>query len=288
MGSAYLALDIGGTKLAAGVVTERGEVIVRDRVSTPTRQVWPAVERLIRRVHAAAIGEQLVACGVACGGPMAPGGEVVSPLHIGDWRDFPLAAELRQATGLPVFVDNDAKALALAEGWCGAAAGVDDYVAVVVATGVGGGIVSGGHLVAGRLGNAGHIGHVVVEPDGRPCACGGKGCLEAYASGRAIEAETERPPSRAPQAIIERTGNLVGRAIASTMAVVDLRLALVGGSVALGFGAPFFAAAQAELDRRTGLSFLRGAAIRPVGLGSLAPLVGAAAVARRGLELDDH
>lgn len=284
MGIAYLAVDIGGTKLAAGVVTESGGIVVRDRVPTPPHHVWPALERLVRRVQAAAVGEELLAVGVGCGGPMTPSpqGPLVSPLHIPEWQSFPLAAELAAVTGLPVHVDNDAKALALAEGWCGAAVGVSDYLAVVVATGVGGGLVSGGRLLSGRLGNAGHIGHVVVEPDGRPCACGGRGCLEAYASGRAIFRETERPPARASQAIVERTGTLVGRAIASTMAVVDVPLALVGGSVALGFGAPFFAAAQAELDRRAGLSFLRGAQVRPVALGTAAPLIGAAAVARHG------
>jgi glucokinase len=288
VGIAYLAVDIGGTKLAAGVVNESGGIVVRDRVPTPPRHVWSAVERLVRRVQAASVGEDVVACGVACGGPMVPaqaGAVTVSPLHIEEWQDFPLTDGLAAVTGLPVFVDNDAKALALAEGWCGGAVGVDDYLAMVVATGVGGGLVSGGRLLSGRLGNAGHIGHVVVEPDGRPCACGGRGCLEAYASGRAIARETERPPARASQAIVERTGTLVGRAVASTLAVIDARLALVGGSVALGFGAPFFAAAQAELDRRVGLSFLQGAQIRPVGLGSMAPLIGAAALARQGYAL---
>jgi len=145
---------------------------------------------------------------------------------------------------------------------------------------VGGGIVSGGKVLDGRLGNAGHIGHLVVEPDGRPCPCGGKGCLEAYCSGRAIEEETGRPPQRAPQAIVERTGILTGRALASVGAICDLRLAVVGGSVALGFGEPFFGAAQAELDQRARLSFTQGFKVVPAGLGQLAPLVGAAALAR--------
>lgn len=280
----YLAVDIGGTKLAVGVVDLRGRVLVRDRVPTPQRNVWVALIRLIDRVLATAGGARFLACGVGCGGPMTRGGDLVSPLHIPEWRDFPLRTRLAETTGLATFVDNDAKALALGEGWTGSAVGLADYLAMVVSTGVGGGIVSGGRLLGGRLGNAGHIGHVVVIPDGRRCSCGGRGCLEAYASGRAIAATTGRPPEAAPTpALIEQTGTLVGRAIATVMTTVDLRRAFVGGSVAHGFGRPFFAAAQSELERCTGLSFLEGARIEPVGNGALGPLVGAAAIARDGV-----
>jgi glucokinase len=214
---------------------------------------------------------------------MVPATGVVSPLHIPSWRNFPLREFAERLTDLPVAVDNDAKALALAEGWCGAAVGVADFIGVVVGTGVGGGIVSGGRLLEGRLGNAGHVGHLVVEPDGRPCRCGGFGCLEAYCSGVAIEAETSRAPQRASTAIMERTGTLVGRALASVGAIVDLRLAVVGGSVALGFGATFFNSAQAALDRHAQLDFSRGARVTPARLEDRGPLIGAGAVGMRGL-----
>src|SRR5436853_7163438 len=98
---------------------------------------------------------------------MTAGGELVSPLSIAAWRDFPLRARLADATGVPAFVDNDAKALALGEGWQGAAAGERDFIAMVVSTGVGGGIVLDGRLLDGASGNAGHVGHVIVEPEGR-------------------------------------------------------------------------------------------------------------------------
>lgn len=279
MAELSLAIDIGGTKLAAGVVDEEGRILVRDRVPTPARDVWPALARLVKRVQAAS-PEPPVACGVGCGGPMTPVDGVVSPLHIPTWRRFPLREFAEQLTGLPVVVDNDAKALALAEAWCGAARGVSDFIGVVVGTGVGGGIVSGGRLLHGRLGNAGHIGHIVVEPDGRPCRCGGAGCLEAYCSGVAIELETGRAPQRASSVIQTRTGTLVGRALASVGALVDLRLAVVGGSVALGYGAAFFEAAQVELDARARLSFTTGFRVVPAALGPAAPLIGAAALAR--------
>ena len=162
---------------------------------------------------------------------------------------------------------------------------------MVVSTGVGGGIVLDGRLLDGADGNAGHVGHLVVEPDGRPCPCGSRGCLEAEASGLAIAAITGQPPADAPLAVRERTGRLVGRAVADVCVLLDLGLAVVAGSVALGFGEVFFTAAQAELDRRARISFARGARIVPAGLGADGPLIGAAAVARRtvvGAGRDPH
>ena len=212
---------------------------------------------------------------------MSPGGAEVSPLNIPAWRAFPLRDRLAALTGLPTFVDNDAKALALGEGWVGAAAGCPNYIAMVVSTGVGGGIVVNGRLLDGRLGNAGHIGHVIVVPDGRQCVCGARGCLEAEASGTALAAITGQPARLAPAAVVQRAGALVGRAVASVANLLDLALAVVSGSVALGFGDPFFAAAQAEMDRLCRLEFSRGATVVPGGLGDRGPLVGAARVGLR-------
>jgi glucokinase len=217
---------------------------------------------------------------------MTPGGELVSPLNIPAWRDFPLRARLAAARSRPTYVDNDAKALALGEGWVGAAQGERDFVAMVVSTGVGGGLVLDGRLLDGAAGNAGHIGHVIVEPDGRACACGAAGCLEAEASGSAIAARTGRPAADASQDERARAGRLVGRAVASVVNLLDLRLAVVAGSVALGYGDAFFGPAQAELDRSARIGFARGARIIPAGLGDEGPLIGAAAVAWRGLGRD--
>ena len=149
---------------------------------------------------------------------------------------------------------------------------------------IGGGIVIDGRLLQGRLGNAGHVGHVVVVPDGRPCVCGGQGCLEAEASGTALEAMTGRPAAQAPQELVDRTGTLVGRAVASVANLLDLPVVVVSGSVALGFGAPFFAAAQREVVARCGLEFSRETHVRPGGLGDEGPLIGAARVGWAGLD----
>ena len=274
-----LAVDIGGTKIAAGVVTAAGELVHRAVAPTVGATLFDEVCRLVGEVLT---GEEVV-CGVGCGGPMSPGGERVSPLNIPAWRDFPLRARRAGATGRATFVDNDAKALALGEWWAGAAAGVDDFVALVVSTGVGGGIVLDGRLLDGAGGNAGHIGHLIVEPGGRWCGCGARGCLEAEASGTAIAGITGAPAALADVAMRARTGRLVGRAVASVANLLDLRLAVVAGSVALGFGEAFFGAAQAEIDARARLSFSRGTRIVPAGRGEAAPLVGAAAVGFRGL-----
>lgn len=279
-----LAVDVGGTKLAAGIVGDDGALARAARVDTPAgrdpERLFAALLGLIETVVGEVPGAGPALCGVGCGGPMENHGELVSPLNIPAWRRFPLRKRLATELGMPVHVDNDAKALALGEGWCGAAQGAPDYLAMVVSTGVGGGIVLDGRLLDGGSGNAGHIGHVVVEPDGRLCECGGRGCLEAEASGSAIAAITGRPAAEADAAMVERTGTLVGRGVAAAVSLLDLPLAVVAGSVALGFGAPFFAAANAELEALARLDFARGARIVPAGLGGNAPLVGAAAVAR--------
>src|SRR5262249_20887176 len=147
-----------------------------------------------------------VAVGVGCGGPMTRGGSAVSPLNIPAWRGFPLRARLAERFGLPVYVDNDAKALALGEGWQGAARGRDNYIGMVVSTGIGGGIVLDGRLLDGAAGNAGHIGHITVEPRGHPCACGSRGCLEAEASGTAIARITGGDPRRATPDVVAHAG----------------------------------------------------------------------------------
>ncbi len=278
-----LAVDIGGTKLAAAVVDQRGVVVHRDRTATAgsgADGLFDTLVRLIDGVRRAAEVD-LAGVGVGCGGPMDAGGVRVSPLNIPQWRGFPLCDRLASVLDLDVTIDNDAKALALAEGWIGAARGKRDFLAMVVSTGVGGGIVLDGRLLDGERSNAGHIGHMIVVPDGRPCVCGASGCLEAEASGTAIAAFTGRPPVEAGEAVRVRTGRLVGQAVASVANLLDLRLACVAGSVALGYGDVFFGAAQAEIDASARLEFARGTRIVPGGLGDAGPLVGAAALAWR-------
>jgi glucokinase len=274
-----LALDVGGTKAAVGRIAPDGTILARAEVPTGrTGDPFPAIADLLRDL---AHGDEVV-CGIGTAGPLTRGGTCVSPVNGPAWTDFPLASRVAEVTGLPTFADIDTKALALGEGRFGAARGVDDFLAMVVSTGVGGGIVSRGVLLEGATGNAGHIGHVVVEPDGRPCGCGGRGCLEAQASGTAITAATGHPPADAPPELRAQVGRWVGLAVASVANLLDLRLAVVAGSVALGYGEVFFDAAQEVLDERARLGFSTGARIVPTSLPD-APLLGAACVGWRQL-----
>ena len=277
--SGFLAIDIGGTKLAVGVVSRSGELLSQMQTPTPVNDVWGALKNLID-AQMLQTNVRLEACGVGCGGPMTLGGESVSPLNIADWRGFGLLSAVESATGLKTYIANDAQALVLGEVWCGSAVGVSDVIGMVVSTGVGGGIISNNKLLTGRLGNAGHIGHVIVEPDGRLCECGAYGCLEAHVSGKSIQAMTGKPSEHATNEVRIEAGKLVGRALVSVGALMDLQLCVIGGSVALGFGAPFFAAVQHEIDRSARLEFIRGLKVLPVGLGDSAQLIGAASLAR--------
>ena len=223
-----LGVDIGGTKFAAGLVTPRGELIARARVEVE-RDVGPeahfaALAGLLTdmRAQAADLDARIRAVGVGSAGPVTRQLETVSPVNIPAWREFPLRQRLADLTRLPVYGDLDAKALALAEGWLGAAQGHPNFCAMTVSTGIGGGIVLDGELLDGESGNAGHVGHIIVEPGGRRCGCGAQGCLEAEASGLAIEQITGRPPTEPTYEIMQRTGTLVGRAAASICNSLDL------------------------------------------------------------------
>ena len=281
-----LAVDIGGTKFEVALVDHLGSIHDRRRVDSTggidADELFGRLATLIRSFELSGVD----VCGVGAGGPMRAGGEAVSPLNIEVWRDFPLRSRIADISGLATHVDNDAKALALAEGWRGAAVGETDYIAMVVSTGVGGGIVLDGRLLDGAAGNAGHIGHVIVEPRGTELPGHVRGVLEAEASGTAIAFRTGAPAAEADADEIARVGTLVGRAIGSVANLLDLRLAVVAGSVALGYGDAFFCAAQTEIDRVARLQHSVGTRIIPAGLGDIGPVIGAAAVGFRAIGLD--
>jgi glucokinase len=198
------------------------------------------------------------------------------------WYQFDLGHRLATHLGLPVFGDLDARALALSEGWLGAAKGRPNFCAINVGDAVAGGIVVDGQLLEGATGNAGQVGHIIVVPGGRRCACGAQGCLDAEASGLAVASMTGRPVSEPTYEIMQRTGRLVGQAAAGICASLNLDLVVIGGNVAFGFAATFFTAAQEELER---LSVAASISPRIVAarLADRGPLVGAAAIAIRGL-----
>jgi glucokinase len=276
-----LALDIGATKVEAALVDVDGTVASRSRINDADHHddLITAVVELARRVMAEGSVELV---GVGCAGPMSRGGEEVSPLNIPQWRSFPLRRTLREALGLEVFIDGDARALALAEGAFGAARDESSYLSMVVSTGVGGGLVIDGELLDGESGNAGHIGHLNVVPNGNLCSCGAFGCLEAEASGWAIEAITGRSPAEADAATRVRTAELVGRAVGTLASVLDFNRCYIAGSVALGFGDEFFQVANKSARAMARLPYSEHLEISRSELGADGPLLGAALVAWRG------
>ncbi|GAA4956066.1 glucokinase [Nonomuraea thailandensis] len=188
---AVLSLDIGGTKLAAGVVT--GDGLIHGWQVTPTRREEgprPVLTRLFdlgRKAVAEAGVPEVAAVGISCGGPLdTTTGILECPPHLPGWIDVPIVSLATEAFGVPAALENDATAAALGEFRYGAGRGTSTMIYLTISTGVGGGSVIGGRLHRGAAGNGGELGHVMVRPGGRKCSCGRRGCLEAYASGTSI------------------------------------------------------------------------------------------------------
>lgn len=281
----YLAIDLGPSRLAAGVIDERGEVVVRDRLATPARNVWPALTQLVRRVMAAnPSGVVPRTVGVTCPGPIDRLTGSMKPVGMPTWHDFPIRRELADVTGLPVGIDTPGRGLALAEMWCGDSADLppdeQQFATLVLGDEVDGALIVGGRLANGLTGNLGQFGHLIVEPEGQVCPCGATGCLTVYAGASGITKSTGRDLRRTPPAIVERTGIMVARACASMAAMLDVAEIVIGGAVPSVFGEPFFDALEKELDQRSRLSHLERLRVRGVASGRLGPLVAAAAVAR--------
>ncbi|MDQ3808861.1 MAG: ROK family protein, partial [Chloroflexota bacterium] len=297
-----LAIDIGGTKLAAAVISRDGIMLASARSATPAgvsgEALFDALLQLCRHVMAEA-GNDIQAVGVGSGGPMRYPAGVLSPLNIPAWREFPLRARLAEALDRPTVVDNDAKALALGERWRGAGRGSDNMLGMVVSTGVGGGIILDGRLLHGFGGNGGHIGHVIVWPDGPLCGCGARGCLEGVASGTGLvrrlntaldggertQLRRDTPASGIAEAaragdalaleLFTTAGAGVGRGIASSAALLDLELVVIGGSIALKAWDLLGPALKAELARSARLDFTRDVRVVQAKLGDSAGLYGA-------------
>jgi glucokinase len=296
-----LALDVGGTKLAAGLVSSDGTVVRSARVATPVTVdagvVWGACAALLDRVLDESGAAAYDVVGIGCGGPMRWPEGVVSPGNMTVWREFPLLDLVREryAGARPAVLHNDAVALAVGEHRWGAGRGSDHLMGVTVSTGVGAGLVLGGRRVDGETGNAGHLGHVVVDPHGPPCSCGGRGCTEAVARGPAIAAyavelgwtgaatglavaEGARAGDVACSTAFTRAGRALGVAIASAAALLDLDVVVVGGGISQA-GEVFWAPLRAAFDEHAGWEFVRRCRIVPAGLGDEAALIGAAALA---------
>ncbi|WP_305092802.1 ROK family protein [Prescottella sp. R16] len=284
-----LALDVGGTKMAAARVRPDGGLDDPVTVPTPASGVWEACASLLRKVAGDA---PITRVGIASAGPVDAVAGTVGPLNIAEWcGGFPLVDSVR--TLLPeasVRLVLDGAAAAYAEHRLGAGRGVPDLLAVVVSTGVGGGLIRGGRIDGGRTGNAGHIGHMVVPDADDRCGCGATGCLEAVASGSgalrwarangwsgatgadlAVDAELGEPTAAAA---LDRAGVALGRAFASAAALLDVDLVVIGGGFAQS-GPALWTPMTTSAAAHARLSFLHDLRLVRAELGVLGTLSGA-------------
>ncbi len=293
-----LALDIGGTKIAVGLVDPDGGLRHHAQLPTPdegAEGIWSVAERLLADALAVADGD-VRGVGVASAGPIDLPSGTISPINITAWQRFPIMDRVAAATGLPVRLGGDGLCMAMGERWRGAGRDAQFMLGMVVSTGIGGGLVLDGAPYDGRTGNAGHVGHVVVDPDGVLCTCGGHGCVETVASGPHLvrwarengwaatpEADAKELADAAkegdPVALqaFRRGAIAIATMIASVAAVCDLDLVVIGGGVA-NSGALLFDPIREALGHYAGLDFLRGLRVLPAELGGDAGLVGAAAL----------
>ena len=274
-----LAVVVDPGRLAAGIVDRRGEVLVRDRIGTPTREVWRALEQLVLRVLAARPDDvaQPTAVAVSCAGPIDEPAGSVSPEALPVWSGFPLRQHVEELTGLPVVLDTLAGAAAEGELRHGDTLRTTSFLALVLDRTIESACVLDGIRLRGAHGNAGSLAHVTVDPGGPTCRCGAAGCLAVFASASALEAEMNRPLRRATPSIVERTGIMVGRAIASSAAAFDVSTFVLTGTVVDTFGDTMLDTVRREAAARCRLPHLAGlAVVEPSGF--VQPLTGAASL----------
>lgn len=258
-----IGIDIGGTKIAGALVSEEGQIIRELKVPTPASNADAIADAVVELVNELSAGEQVIAAGIAAAGFIdADRANIVYAPNL-SWRNEPFKAKLASRLNIPVFIDNDANAAGWAEYRFGAGAGVKHMVMLTVGTGVGGAVIVDGHMLRGGFGIAAELGHINMVPDGVLCGCGQKGCLESYGSGNALLraakalaasgeakgarlAELEREVGQLTGAEVYRAiqekdpgalellsdlGSMLGRAVASLVAVLDPELVVIGGGV---------------------------------------------------------
>jgi glucokinase len=300
-GTLLLGLDIGGTKSAACVGDRDGHILAR--VAGPTLRDWrDALPFFVASLHQACAEASyslpdIAALGVSCGGPLdSSTGVVYSPPNLPGWDAVPLKAFLEGELGLPVFVENDANATALAEHRWGAGRGCADMAFLTMGTGIGSGLILSNALYRGRGDLAGEIGHATVWPDGPPCLCGKRGCLETLASGTAIgrisrerygddsltaQIVCDRARSGDPVAlqIIAEVAHWMGLGLANLLHTLNLERIILG-TLAVHAGDLLLDPIRRETERHCWPRLWDGVQILPAALGDASQDLAALAVAQ--------
>jgi glucokinase len=291
-----IGVDLGGTNLRAAAVTREGKILEQVSVSTDVKlgrekvinDLVSAVDQVRRDQHTRPTG---IGVGV-------PGfidmdrGVITGAANMPGFEDFSVRDDLSTRLGVPIVLENDANAAALGEKWMGAGRGVDDLVLLTLGTGVGGGIIHRGEVLHGFLGMAGELGHVTVVPNGYPCGCGNRGCLEKHASATAVESMANlmglgedlsakhvfdlasQGNARARQ-VFESMGTSLGTALAAFINIFNFPLYLLAGGVVEAWNL-FAPAMLAEIEQRSFTYRVSKTSVEKAALGKDAGLYGAA------------
>jgi glucokinase len=315
--SLTIGIDVGGTKVAAAVVTSRGRIVEKLKRSTPAASPEQTAQVIGDAVLELLARHKAVAVGIGAAGFVDAARSTILFAPNLAWRNEQLKEQVEEHVGLPVLVENDANAAAWAEANLGAARGHEHVMFIGVGTGIGAGIVINGQLYRGRWGIAGEPGHYRVVPEGRLCGCGNRGCWEQYASGSALVAEAREFARRSPEPAVrllqlgggvvegisgpevtqaaregdaaalrcfEIVGRWLGQGLAALAAVLDPGCFVIGGGVADAGDLLIGPAKAAFADALTGGPYRRHAEIRPARLGAYAGVIGAADLARRAFD----
>lgn len=306
-----IGVDVGGTKIAGGVVDEKGVIGARARRETPSHDPGAIVETIIEVTKELAAQHDVDAVGVGSAGFVDSARSRVLFAPNLAWRDIPVRDQVAEATGLPTVVENDANAAAWGEFRFGAAEDVDDMILLTIGTGVGGGVVLDGKIYRGAHGIAAELGHMRLVPDGHLCGCGLRGCIEAYASGTALVREAREAASLpSAERLLERAGGDVqritgpmvtelaqagdelaivliaevgrwlGEAMGSFTAVFDPAAFVIGGGVSAAGDLLLRPAVEALRKNTTGAGHRPEPEVRVATLGNDAGVIGAADLAR--------
>lgn len=311
--SLTIGVDVGGTKVAAGVVDQHGHIVEKLKRFTPAASPGGTIAVIADVVNELLGRYEVDAVGIGAAGFVDQTRSTVLFAPNLAWRDEPVKKLVEERIGRPVVVENDANAAAWAEAKLGAARGLEQVLLITVGTGIGAGIVLDGRVYRGRFGSAGEPGHYRVVPEGRLCGCGNQGCWEQYASGSALVAEARDFARRSPEAAVrllqlaggspegidgpavtaaaregdvaalqcfEIVGSWLGAGLADLSAILDPGCFVIGGGVSEAGELLLQPAREAYHHGLTGRSHREFADVRLAELGPDAGLIGAADLAR--------